>query len=686
MRFSLLVLIILLYNLSTAQTKVNNIDTTKQLLTQVIVTTGQAKPQSIKNAVHQIRVISQERIAKIAATNVETILANELNIRFNQDAATGGSDITMMGLKGQNVKILLDGLPLTGRQGVSNEININQIDINTIERIEIVEGPMAVIYGADALAGVINIITKKNNNAALAINLRLHEETIGKEYGLTQGIHNQSLNASWSKKNWEIGGSITRNLFSGWRDTAVLRELVWHKKDQILAGGYVAYQNKNLNVKYRIDGLDEIITNPANFSVFPNPISGDFIANDQQYLSKRVMQQLQSGYNFNNKLNFQLQSAYSNYSRQVYSTIVSKNTGKESIDMAAGKQAMIKFNSFTFRGILSYEINKKLTLQPGVDINLENGNGERLVAGNNAVNDYAFFVTADIKASNKISIKPGVRFIKNSVYDAPPVVSSLNTKIILFENLDWRFSYANGFRSPSIRELYFNFFDANHQIIGNPNLLAETSNSFNTSLNYNKLLKNNTQINSAVSFFYNNIKNMIDYALDPRDVNIFILTNVNNSKNAGVTFSQNIIIKNLQVNIGGAYTGFYNDLYGTDKSLPELQWSPEINGSIGYTFSKIGLNANLFYKLNGKRPYYTFNSAQEIVQAKQDGFQLADFTVNKQFLKCLQLNAGVRNLFDVKRIGSNFSSGGIHSANSNRSIATGRGYFLGLSYNFKKNK
>jgi outer membrane receptor for ferrienterochelin and colicins len=48
----------------------------------------------------------------------------------------------MMGLSGQNVKILLDGVPMVGRQGTSNEINVNQIDVNSIERIEIIEGPI----------------------------------------------------------------------------------------------------------------------------------------------------------------------------------------------------------------------------------------------------------------------------------------------------------------------------------------------------------------------------------------------------------------------------------------------------------------------------------------------------------------------------------------------------------------
>src|SRR6188474_272664 len=138
-------------------------DTTKVKELSEVVVTGQYKPQSAKASVYQVRTISKERIQKQGATKLQDVLSNELNIRFSQDVATGGSSISMLGLKGQNVKILVDGMPMTGRQGTSNEIDINQIDINSIERIEIVEGPMSVVYGADALAGVINIITRKNN-------------------------------------------------------------------------------------------------------------------------------------------------------------------------------------------------------------------------------------------------------------------------------------------------------------------------------------------------------------------------------------------------------------------------------------------------------------------------------------------------------------------------------------------
>jgi outer membrane receptor for ferrienterochelin and colicins len=124
-----------------------------------VVVTGQPQGQTLRNSVYQVRVIDRARIEQRAATNVMGVLNNEIGFRFSNDMALGTTDIQLMGMSGRNVKILLDGVPMLDR-GDTRE-SLNQIDINSIERIEIVEGPMSVNYGTDALAGVINIITKK---------------------------------------------------------------------------------------------------------------------------------------------------------------------------------------------------------------------------------------------------------------------------------------------------------------------------------------------------------------------------------------------------------------------------------------------------------------------------------------------------------------------------------------------
>ena len=69
--------------------------------------------------------------------------------------------MSVQGLSGENVKILIDGVPVVGR--LNGNVDLSQINLTNIERVEIVEGPLSVNYGTNALAGTINLITKKNN-------------------------------------------------------------------------------------------------------------------------------------------------------------------------------------------------------------------------------------------------------------------------------------------------------------------------------------------------------------------------------------------------------------------------------------------------------------------------------------------------------------------------------------------
>ncbi|MEL6132646.1 MAG: TonB-dependent receptor plug domain-containing protein, partial [Bacteroidota bacterium] len=121
-----------------------------------VVITGQYTPQSLDQAIHPIRTISAEKIERMAAVNLGDVLENELNIRLSQDNILGQS-LSIQGLSGENVKILIDGVPVIGRQ--NGNIDLGQLNLLGIERIEVVEGPLSVNYGTQALAGTINLIT-----------------------------------------------------------------------------------------------------------------------------------------------------------------------------------------------------------------------------------------------------------------------------------------------------------------------------------------------------------------------------------------------------------------------------------------------------------------------------------------------------------------------------------------------
>ncbi|MBX2945848.1 MAG: TonB-dependent receptor [Cyclobacteriaceae bacterium] len=650
------------------------LDPAQKQLDEVVVT-GQFEPQSARQSVYRVRTISMERIQAAGATRLQDVLNTELNIRFSQDLSLGGSNLSLQGLSGQNVKVLMDGVPMIGRQGTGNEININQVNVNSIERIEIVEGPMAVIYGADALAGVINIITKKPESGRWSGSAKLHEETVGTEYGLKQGIHNQSVSLGYSKHSFYTLTDFTHNYFGGWQGSAEDRDKEWHPKTQWLASSLAGFKTDNLDVYYRLDYLNENIYNPGLFSGIE--------AIDQRYITNRFMHQVQGTYLFSDRLKYNGALSYTDYSRQIQTVTVNKNTGDVRLALDPSLQDLTQFDGLTFRGTFLYKVSEQLSVQPGYDFNVESGSGGRLAEGISSIGDYAFFVSSEIKPNHWLSFRPGVRMVKNTAYDAPPFIPSVNAKFQLTVKHDLRLSYGRGFRAPSLRELYFYFFDASHSIEGNPDLKAELSHSFNASWNAKWFTSSDVKFNTALTGFYNTVDNMIGFGVKPGNANITTYLNIEKFKTTGFTWTNTFMYKQFELGAGIGYTGRYNQLIETGEVPDEFLWSPEINGSASYAIPAIGASVSLFYKYTGRTPFLATDVTGLIELNETEGFHWADLSIKKSLNKKFNLSAGVRNLFDVTRINNMAANGGpVHGGGLTRPVGYGRSYFINLSYNF----
>ena len=646
-----------------------------------VVVTGQSEAQSLKKSLYQVRTIDSERIRLRGATSLQNVLNTELGIRFSNDLTLGTSDIQLMGMSGQNVKILLDGIPMVDR-GSTRE-SLGQIDINTIERIEIVEGPMSVIYGTDALAGVINIITKKgHNNSNLIVSARLQEETAGKEYNaLTKdGIHNQNLGITWQGKHLQLGGNITRNNFGGWQGASEGRAKDWMPKDQMLYTASLKYQADKWNIWYRFNGTDETIKYLGN----RNPNTK--VAADKDYSTYRWFHQVQSEYRASEKLNFTGVLSYTDYSRKTLSTNID-SLNRRTLSLDAGAQDKSIFTTTFFRGTVFYKFSSNFSLLSGIDISNNNASGARIL-GSPTINEYALFLSPEITIFPGFKLSPGLRFLKNSVYDAPPAVPSINGKIALGKTLDFRFGYARGFRSPSLRELYFDFHDASHSINGNTNLKAEYSNSFNSFLAWQPVRKTDIRVNSTLGGFYNVFHDLIDTAIDPNDKTQTTYLNISLFKTTGFTLDNKLFWKNLQASIGGSYIGRYNQYSELPKEsgeFPEFVWSSEINTNLLYTFKKIGATVNLFYKYSGKRPVYESTDLVTVHLAETAGFHMADLTLTKTISKYVNVIGGIKNLFDVTTLtNSSTDTGGAHASGGSVPMSYGRSYFLGLNVQWSK--
>ncbi|MGE0771464.1 MAG: TonB-dependent receptor plug domain-containing protein [Cyclobacteriaceae bacterium] len=654
--------------------QVETVDTLMARQLEEVVITGQFEPQSARKSVYHVRTLPLEVLQARGATRLQDVLNTELNLRFSQDQTLGGSNLSMQGLAGQNVKVLIDGVPMVGRQGTSNEININQINIQSIERIEIVEGPMSVVYGADALAGVINIITKKNNEGKWEVSARVQEESAGTEYGLSRGVHNQSIGGGYTWDRFFTRMDLTRNTFGGWQGSATGRDRQWHPKTQWLPSGVVGYRTDQSEVYYRLDYLHEDIYNPGAFDGTE--------ALDQNYITNRFMHQVQGSHRFSDHLSYNGAISYTDYSRKTQSSTVNQLTGERRLALGAGLQDQTDFQGVTTRGTFHYRLTNKLSIQPGYDVNLERAQGGRIKVGRQHIEDYAFFLSAEWEPLKGLQLRPGLRIIHNSVYNAPPVVPSFNSKFALNERQDLRFSYGRGFRSPSIRELYFDFFDASHSIEGNPALSAELSHSFNASWNWRIRQSGQLQISSSVGGFYNTVENMIGYGQKPGNVLITTYLNIDKFKTQGLTWNNRVKYKRLDASLGFSYTGRFNQYAESDASLASFAWSPELISSVSYKLPQQGWIFSVYYKYTGVTPNFEVieeNGSQTVNLTEIAGFHWGDVTIQK-FISDFTLTAGVRNIFNVVNINSTSTATGAHSGSGTRPIGYGTSGFVGVAY------
>ena len=134
---------------------------------QEVVVTGTGTQHLLKNAPVQTEVITSKMLKNYGGRSLEDILAG-LTASFSFSEDDMGSQMQLNGLGNDYILVLIDGKRIHGDVGGQNDLSL--IDPQNIEKIEIVKGASSALYGSDAIAGVINIITKKHNEGLLVEN------------------------------------------------------------------------------------------------------------------------------------------------------------------------------------------------------------------------------------------------------------------------------------------------------------------------------------------------------------------------------------------------------------------------------------------------------------------------------------------------------------------------------------
>ncbi|KMQ67393.1 TonB-dependent receptor [Chryseobacterium sp. FH2] len=681
-------------------------DSLKQKKIEEVVVTGQYTQQSINKSIYKVEVIDAEKIKSMAATNAAEVLNQSLNIQITPDTNSGNSTANILGLGGAYVKILIDNIPVVGDTGLGSNIDLTKLSLSNIERIEIVKGSMGVEYGNGALAGVINIITKKNSSKKLNITAALQEESVRDGYNLNKkgkGKHIQNINVGYNiNDNWFTNISFNHTQFMGYEgerkgykffdtsDQKVLRGYEWNPKDQYEANALIKYTKNKTSFFYKASYLSEKFNfyNPVIKRESLNDGQGGitYTSLDREYNTERWIHQFNIQTNLG-QIRYMGDFSYQNQNRKFFDyTYDIPNRRK---DNNYDEQSYYKTDVIYSRGMFSNFLdNKTFDFQLGYELDHTNGYAALIAGefdGNNVkrkIFTYGTFLSAEWNISDKLSLRPGARLSVSDRFDNQ-FNYSLSARYKTSENSNLRGVFGTANRYPTYDELFTYFVNVNHDIQGNPDLKPE--NGYSAGLFWDQGLN----FGDGWKFNYNLEALYVD--LNDKIENVMIIRPstykyMNLDKYRSLLFGVNANIVKDQFSLG-----LRTSLNGISVSKQELevttskdfQYNFQVGANVAYKLKGPSTAFNLYYKYTGPaRIYVIENEAFRL--AKTDGFHMMDFIVSQPFWKDrLELSVGVKNIFDVTTINSTNSTASGHDAATDRvNLYYGRSYFARLMYQF----
>ena len=618
---------------------------------QETVVTGVARPQKLQNAFSQYRVITRaENLAQGNMTLADALMTR-LNISVDNDPLLG-TNTKVQGMSGNKVKILIDGLPVNGRE--AGNIDMGQLSLNNVDRIEIVQGPMSVVYGSDALGGVINLITRKTTKPWEA-SAGLNYESVGKYNA------DVSLSRKWKKHQLLLGGG--RNYFAGWQEADTSsnvphRRLIWKPKEQYLANATYNYTAASgFKAQWATDYTREKITNKGDAIVTPYEGYGF----DEYYRTTRLNNRLILDNKIGKNGHWESRNSYAIYYRTKERVTKDLTTLQETPTTGIGDQDTSRYDDINLRGNYS-NVLKRLKYDAGYDIALQQGRSGKIPGGTRHIDDYALYqnFSRSFMKKEQLTLQASFRESYNTEF-APPLIYSLQALYSPMKKVQIRASFANGFRAPTLKEQYLDFVDQNHKIFGNPNLKAERGNHAQASVSYQLYERNNDYVQLIATGFYNEVYNQIALAQKaaPADTNEYIYTNFTKLQNALFNLQLEQQWKSLHLVVEYGYTHTYAqpgyDAYNAS----------EITARLNYYWKWSGLTFNTFYKFTGARA----NVVEGIdgiatSNGRLDPYHRLDASLEHKFWKRkIQVIAGVKNIFDVQTVSGTgiVANGGAHS-------------------------
>lgn len=594
-----------------------------------IVVTGTRTERALKDVPVLTNIIDRKAIENIGTNNIQDALNFSMpNINFSKSAA--GMNMQLAGLEAKYTVFLIDGEKISGE--INGNIDYNRIRTSDIERIEIIKGASGLLYGSNAIGGVVNIITKKPKQN--------FEASIGSRYSRFNTL-DLDATAAFSKKKFSSKSNFYFNHTDGFDMT--LDSPYEMTQDAFTSKSFEQqfdYKvNDRLNVSYLIKYYDR-----ERFDADLIPL---------HFKDYNLTSTLKSTLHFEEN-----SSLYVVWNSDQYTT----NTVEELFDNREKPSTINSRNNLRISG--TFDKIKKNSLSGGLEFIDDKLFSDRIEGDEKSYQDYVLYLQDEYKICDFFTAIGGFRMNLHSVYDFH-IIPQL-TAMFTFSDLKIRGGYSMGYRSPGIKELYMNFTPVPVvQLIGNPNLIPETSNYVSLSAEYSKSF-----FNGSVSFYRNSIKDMITEVQSLEDPKIWRYENIDSVLVNGLD-----LILRAQINTHLAINCSYSFTDSEDKTSGSQMLGTSRNNAglmLQYYFNRKNYNLGVNLKSNyfGEIPYQEMDDYTGEVTSKVYGNHFIwNLTTTHKIYKAYELSLGVHNLFNH------------YELENVMNLNPGRRFFVGLRVN-----
>ena len=648
-----------------------------------VVVTGSGHHQRLKSTATPVRVLSSQEIREQGISTFDGALTRMMP-QASMAPSSMGTFLRLNGLGNKYILILINGQKLSG--DISNNVDLNRINMSRVKRIEVLDGAASSLYGSDAIAGVINIITDQPTQNL--INVTSDTRVSG------HGVLTESVGLDIFSNGFGSYTSFMHDRADSYRNC----DLEYVKgsdteTQQSIAPLFTGYRSNIIGQKFTYAPNQHIALNAGidySYKITDRPDTRDDITggNDYEMRYKGLRWNVGGIYKFTSKNSLQADFVVDRF-RYGKEYDVATKTNAIGDYVQSKKQRMMEGQLKAILGL-----TRNSTTIFGAD-----WRKDYLTATSGDIDQNVYSVAAyaqhEMKFMKAFTATLGLRLTHHETFS-----QHLTPKATLMYapgNFRFRATYSAGFRAPGLDELYYHYFSVNRgkaQIsFGNPNLKPEKSNYFSLNAEYRTQM-----IAVSVTGYLNRINDMVvKQNVDVDDASRKMLmaefpemTQDQADKMVSYALYQNSDkgdVKGVQINVSAnVMQGLNlsaNYVYTYARSYSDGEWSmlersirhaATVAANYHHSWGRYGLTVNLNGRLQSKT-YYT-GSYEDA-----PGFGIWNLNTTHSFdvakWAYIEPSIGVDNIFDKvdRRIDSSTRKYALYSP--------GRMLVVGLKVKFK---